>query len=137
MILLSFLLLLGLGEHQSKSQLNITVNNIKNPEGQLIIALFDSKEDFLNKPFKSQTIEVNNNSANIKFENLPDGHYSVSIIYDRNENGELDKNFFGIPTEGFGFSKKSMGAFGPPSYNDTKIEVMNDDVSITIPLKYM
>ena len=57
-------------------------------------------------------------------------------IYDENKNGELDKNFFGIPTEGFGFSKKSMGAFGPPSYNDTKIK-MDSDEAITIPLKYM
>ncbi|UII33294.1 DUF2141 domain-containing protein [Fulvivirga ulvae] len=134
-ILFSLLLIFGHAQ-QGSYELNVTVENIKEPKGQLIIAIFNSKENFLEKPFKSQTVAVSQNSKNIKFTDLPQGHYSVSIIYDKNENGELDKNFFGIPTEGFGFSKKSMGAFGPPSYNDTKIKVDSDE-AITIPLKYM
>lgn len=134
-ILLSLLLIFGYAQ-QGAYELNVTVENIKEPKGQLIIAIFNSKEDFLEKPFKSQTVAVSQNSENIKFTDLPQGHYSVSIIYDKNENRELDKNFFGIPTEGFGFSKKSMGAFGPPSYDDTKIK-MDSDEAITIPLKYM
>ncbi|MBL6446945.1 DUF2141 domain-containing protein [Fulvivirga sp. 29W222] len=133
-ILLSFLLLLGYS-NQSVNELNITVENIKDPKGQLIVAIFNSKENYLKKPFESQTIAVKHNNTSIKFKDLPQGQYSVSIIYDENNNGELDKNFFGIPTEGFGFSKKSMGTFGPPSYDDTKIE-LDGDVSITISLKY-
>ncbi|ELR68306.1 hypothetical protein C900_00533 [Fulvivirga imtechensis AK7] len=130
-------LLLSLHQPQADGILHITIENIKAPEGQLIVALFNSKESYLQDDFRSQIIEVTGVTKDVIFENLPSGYYSVSIIYDKNKNGILDKNFFGIPREGFGFSRKSLGAFGPPSYDDTKIKVDVGTESITIPLKYM
>ena len=122
---------------QSNHDLTVNITNIKEPQGQLIMAIFDSEDTFLEKPFQSKKIEVSGESQKVVFKNLPAGHYSVSIIYDENNNGELDKNMIGIPKEGFAFSRKSMGTFGPPSYDDTKVEVKDNDVSIDIPLKYM
>lgn len=130
-------LLLSLHQSQASGKLHITIENIKAPEGQLIVALFNSEESYLKADFRSQTIAIKSATYEVIFDELPKGSYSVSIIYDKNENGVLDKNFFGIPREGFGFSRKSLGTFGPPSYDDTKIEVNNDSESITIPLKYM
>lgn len=135
-VLLSMMGLFNTGM-QSTHKLSVSIENIKEPQGQLIIAIYNSKETFLEEPFQSQIIDVTDKTEDITFGNLPEGEYSVSVIYDKNKNGELDKNFFGIPTEGFGFSKKSMGTFGPPSYNDTKLKVKDGTASIAIPLKYM
>lgn len=126
--------------HQPNSgsgRLMITIENIKEPKGQLIVALFNSNETYLKKDFRSQKVDVRGESQEITFEQLPEGNYSVSIIYDKNRNGELDTNFMGIPTEGFGFSRKSMGTFGAPSYEATKVKINGDTLQLAIPLKYL
>jgi Uncharacterized protein conserved in bacteria (DUF2141) len=35
---------------------------------------------------------------------------------DENGNGVLDKNFFGVPVEGYGFSNDARGSMGPPAF---------------------
>ena len=49
---------------------------------------------------------------------LPPGEYALSIFYDRNDNGELDTNFIGIPREPVALSNNARPKFGPPKYED-------------------
>jgi uncharacterized protein (DUF2141 family) len=35
---------------------------------------------------------------------LEPGTYGITLVDDENKNGTLDKSFFGMPKEGFGFS---------------------------------
>jgi len=43
-------------------------------------------------------------SAQVAFTDLHDGVYAVSVFHDENENQKLDKDFVGIPKEGYGAS---------------------------------
>lgn len=119
---------------QTGSQISVTVKNIKSEEGQLLISLFDSKENFLNNAFKEMKIDSNKGEINVQFDNLPEGTYTVSIIHDINNNGSLDKNFMGIPNEPYGISKDGKSMFGPPSYDDAKFELANQNLALTISL---
>jgi uncharacterized protein (DUF2141 family) len=38
------------------------------------------------------------------------------VIHDVDDDGHLDKNILGIPTEGYGFSNHAMGKYGPPEW---------------------
>ena len=49
--------------------------------------------------------------------------YSFSFYHDVNSNKKLDKNFIGIPKEPYGFSNNQAGRFGPPNFEDSKIEL--------------
>lgn len=40
----------------------------------------------------------------VKFAQLPAGRYAVQVMHDANDNGKLDTNFVGMPTEAYGFS---------------------------------
>ena len=40
----------------------------------------------------------------VSFENIPAGSYAISVFYDLNNNGQLDKNFLSIPKEPYDFS---------------------------------
>ncbi|MEM6358516.1 MAG: DUF2141 domain-containing protein [Bacteroidota bacterium] len=114
----------------------VNIENIKSDEGVLIVALFDNEDDFLKKFYRNKIItleEVKNGP--VKFEKLPPGRYSVSVIHDQNKNGELDTNWAGIPKEPFGFSKKSFGNFGPPSFKDTCVDIKNEVTSTTVKMK--
>lgn len=97
--------------------------------GTLIVALFESKEDYLKKAVKSTTVQPDVKS--VTFDEVPKGRYAVSVVHDVNENGKLDTNWIGLPKEPFGFSNKSMGTFGPPSFNDTSFNV-DDDIAVTV-----
>ena len=59
-----------------------------------------------------------------------------SIGHDENENGELDKNIMGIPTEGFAFGNNSMGTFGPPPFEKAKITLGSNTEKQVINLRY-
>ncbi|MEO8590991.1 MAG: DUF2141 domain-containing protein [Flavobacteriales bacterium] len=44
------------------------------------------------------------------------GRYAIKAFHDVNDNGKLDTNWIGIPSEPYGFSNDAMGTFGPPSF---------------------
>jgi uncharacterized protein (DUF2141 family) len=106
--------------HEEKDKtgtLLILVKGFKNMEGQLMVGLFNSEGQFMSKtPYKGAIVKISANEELIRFENLPYGDYAVSVLHDINSNGEMDKNFLGIPTDGYGFSNNVMGKFGPPEW---------------------
>ena len=59
--------------------------------------------------------EVGTGTATYTFE-LPNGTYAIGIFIDANYNNEMDRNFFGVPKEQYGFSNDAKGSFGPPSF---------------------
>ena len=62
--------------------------------------------------------------------------YAIAVYHEVNGNGKLDKNFLGIPTEGYGFSNNARGTFGPPNFNDTAVSLDTETKLITIDLSY-
>lgn len=116
-------------------EIKVNIENVKSKKGVLIVALFNSEDNYLKKSYLNKVITLEDSKKPVVFENLPKGHYAVSVIHDENENGKLDTNWAGIPKEPFGFSKKSMGNFGPPSFNETSVEVSEGPVSTTVKMK--
>ena len=87
--------------------------------GQLIASVFDSEASFLKSPIDSMIVNAEPSGASVlHFELQPERHYAISVIYDENNNNELDTNLFGIPSEGVGTSNNPSTRFGPPNYED-------------------
>ncbi len=106
--------------------LTVTIKNFANTDGKARVTLFDSEANFLNKG-KMQILDIADKSQlQVTFENVANGTYTLSIIHDENNNGELDTAIFGIPTEDYGFSNNAKGKFGPPAYKDCTFEVSGD-----------
>ncbi len=52
------------------------------------------------------------------------GRYSIIILDDENKNNDLDKNWLGIPTEGFGFSKNVKPTLlGAPDFEKCVLDI--------------
>jgi uncharacterized protein (DUF2141 family) len=121
-----------------ENTLSITFKNIKPAEGQLMVALCNSAENFEQRvnPYKDKLVPVTGSSVTVTFTGLPAGEYGVKTIHDKNSNTKMDTNLVGIPTEGFGFSNDVMGSMGPPKFKAAKFSV-NGDKNISITLKYM
>ncbi len=106
----------------------------KKKTGRMFIAVYDKKEDFLGSHMTAKKITDCNSSGSTLVEiELQHGIYGISVFQDLNENGELDKNWFGIPTEPYGFSNNAKGSFGPPDFEDCSFE-FSEDMEINIKL---
>ena len=117
-------------------EIKLTIENVKDEVGTLWVALYNSEDQFMKTRFQSLKLTPQKGQVVGVFQDVPPGIYAVSVIHDTNNNRELDKNAFGIPKEGFGFSNNAMGTFGPPDFKDTSFEYP-DKKEIVIKLKYM
>ena len=119
---------------QEGNRIIVNVDNIKSTEGTVRVAIFNSKKEFLNKPFLSQAKISTTGEMKFEFNEVPNGEYTLSSYQDVNENGELDKNFMGIPNEPYGISKEGKQMFGPPSYSEAMFTIVNTNARLTISL---
>jgi uncharacterized protein (DUF2141 family) len=121
----------------SQGSIEVTVRNIRETKGTVRVGLFNNDADFLKNAVDGKIVKANSAEVTVVFENLKPGDYAVSVIHDKNENGKLDKNFIGIPKEGFAFGNNAMNTFGPPDFNDAKVKVDGNRVKQVISVKYM
>ena len=74
--------------------------------------------------------------ARIVFDMLEPGDYAVVVIHDDNQNGKLDTGAFGIPKEGYGFSRNAKGRLGPPPFAAARFTLGSTPEVLTITLNY-
>lgn len=51
------------------------------------------------------------------------GRYAVALMHDLDGDGVMDKNFLGIPTEGYGFSRDAPTGFRGPAFEAAAFDV--------------
>jgi uncharacterized protein (DUF2141 family) len=108
--------------------LTIQVEGLRNPKGKVQCYLYNYAEAHLNieKAYKSFRLEVKGDIAKIKLEDIPNGEYSLGLFHDENEDAICNLNFFGIPVEGYGFSRNYRVMFRAPKFEETNFRVDGD-----------
>jgi len=82
-------------------------------------------------------VAIEADRATCLFENVAAGTYAVAVMHDANQNGKVDKNFLGMPTEGYGVSNNRTYAFKPPRWHESKFTVApGESVSLAVTLRY-
>jgi uncharacterized protein (DUF2141 family) len=76
------------------------------------------------------------NSQATQIFQVPPGRYAAVVIHDENSNMKLDRNFLGIPKEGFGFSNNPRVIFSAPSFQAAEVPVTCPSSEIQIRLVY-
>ncbi|OXG08426.1 uncharacterized protein (DUF2141 family) [Flavobacterium araucananum] len=109
-----------------KVNLTVSVSGLKNNTGIVKVGLYNSDQTFLNTTYKSVVSEIKNNQATVTFIGIPAGEYAISTYHDENNNGKLDKNMMGIPSEDYAASNNAKGFMGPPAYKDAKFVIDKD-----------
>jgi len=117
-----------------QATLTIDVIGAISNQGQVILSVFDSEQSHLKIPKLTQTAPVTaGGQTQFVIPDLDLGIYSISVIHDENENGALDTNFLGIPSELVGSSNNVKSLFGPPSFKESAFELSVSE-KITIKL---
>lgn len=114
-------------------KLTVTISGLKNNTGTVKVGLYNSEGTFLKTTYKKLASEIKKNEAVVTFDNLPAGEYAISTYHDENNNGTLDKNMMGIPSEDYAASNNAKGFMGPPSYKDAKFVIdKNSKIEIVL-----
>lgn len=132
----AFLATLLLATPSLAADLAVTVTNIRNDRGRIMVAVC-TQETFL-KPGCPYTASApaQAGQVTITVRGVRPGTYAVQAFQDENGNEEVDRNFFGLPEEGIGFSNDAPIRFGPPSYADAAITVAEGGSRTALRLRY-
>ena len=129
------------GQTNARSKLTVRVTGARNATGAIRAVLYQDADGFPENPSKvyrreQAAIDPQTLSADIVFDDIPQGTYAVAVFHDENMNGKLDKNFVGAPKEGYGASNNPKKRMGPPSFEEAKLSVNDAEHSIQIKLIY-
>jgi uncharacterized protein (DUF2141 family) len=108
--------------------LRIHVDGFRNTTGNLGTVLFVSSDGWpedLSKSFRHgpAPIDPATRTAVAEWTDLPPGDYGVAAIHDENSNHKLDRNFLGIPKEGFGFANNPHVGLSAPAFREALVHV--------------
>jgi uncharacterized protein (DUF2141 family) len=120
----------------SAADLTVTISDIRAPKGSIGVALFNSEGAWQEQaqPLAGQRIAATGDKVSVRFTGLPPGTYAVQVMHDENDNGKLDTNLLGIPSEGFGFSGNST-AMRRAHFDEARFTVGSEDTTIVIHLR--
>ena len=121
--------------HAGAATLTIEVSDVKAAAGNLMVAVFNSPDDFLKKPANSGSVAAALAGNIVRFQDLPEGDYAFAIYHDANGNGKMDTNLMGIPTEDYAFSNNAIGKMGPPDYTKAKFALPAAGATLRVTLK--
>jgi|688.fasta_scaffold1332539_1 uncharacterized protein (DUF2141 family) len=113
---------------QSNAVIELSLTNQHSSAGKIYVAIYNSEQSFgiPEKAYLTDIIEAKKPFlASIE---LKSGNYAIAVYQDINNNGKLDKNWVGIPTEPYGFSKDPLIRFGPPLYEDCQLHIQGKNI---------
>ncbi len=114
------------GQSKQAGNIEIRITGLRNTKGKVSVNLFNGKDGFPDDPLKSfgwKTVKIVPDTVVIVFEDLPFGNYAVSVLHDENSDGKMEKNFFGIPKEGFAFSNNCTPKMMSPSFGEAMVSL--------------
>lgn len=118
----------------------VEVHGLQNQSGRCRLALYQNAKGF-NQPksaWAKQTLDLPEQGPviwRVELEDTPESQtlldsptrWAVSAHHDQNNNDQLDKNAFGIPTEPYGFSNNPKRGFGPPKFDEACFSIGSDE----------
>ena len=120
------------------SNLTVQIDNVESTSGVIWVGVYDSADNFLNKDKAIlKRIEIRHPGVvSLRISDLLYGKdYAVAVLHDLNNNGDLDRNFFGIPTEPFAFSGTIHSSWRAPRFDEVKFRLVRYEQTVYLHLK--
>jgi uncharacterized protein (DUF2141 family) len=118
----------------------VRVKGLRNTKGVIQLAVFTSQENynndiaFFNKTYSKANTE---NGELIVSISLKTGIFGIAVFDDEDANVRLNKNFLGIPTEGFGFSNYESKGIGSPDFKDFSFYAGKGKTIVIVKMRYL
>jgi len=124
---------------RTENRLRVHVLGLRNDHGDIRCSLFSSAEDFPNNGdlmAKTTTAPIVGRTATCEFTGIAPGVYAVVLFHDENGDGKFNRNWIGLPEEGYGFSNDAPAHFHPPRFDDASFSFAGGTLEIPVNIRY-
>ncbi len=123
---------------QPSAQITIKVTDLRNHRGQLVFGIFSAADGFPTVKDKSINWQIKPaNADSVTFTaHLTPGKYAASVLHDENSNGKMDRNFAGVPEEGYGVTNNPKPSFRAATFKEATFDLPPQGASLVISIQY-
>lgn len=123
---------------ESPSTVLVEVSGFKNTRGTLNCRLFAKAADFPDvEGIFTVRVPIAGPNTSCSFSNIEPGTYAIAVVHDENGNGKLDKNFVGVPSEGYGVSNNKTYALSAPKWGESIFTLgVTESKALQVKLRY-
>ena len=131
-------LLLLAGAAAPTAELEVKIERLRNDRGLLHLCVTREPAHFpdCGKDPRALKHSIAGAGGPVRFTGLAPGGYALSIFHDENRNGRLD-TLLGIPREGFGFSRNPVVRFGPPRFDQVRLNLGGGITRHSVRMQYL
>jgi uncharacterized protein (DUF2141 family) len=138
--LLALLMLPGIAFAKAPptTTLTVTIKKVKDAKGTVRVGLFSLKDRWpvVKDASLGANAKARKGTLKVSISGVKAGTWAVALFHDEDDDGEIDKSFIGIPTEGYGFSRDASATFGPPDFEDAAFKVADKPVHQAVTMVY-
>ena len=105
---------------QQGNSISVAVSGLRNNTGDVRCGLFNSAATFPKRgqQYKGVEAPIANQQATCTFTDVPPGTYAVALFHAEQGQTEMRTGMFGMPLDGYGFSRNAKIGMGPPAFSD-------------------
>lgn len=137
-LLLSNLSVAAVPPKAPTGELDVQVEQLRNARGVIHACLTRDPRNFPDCSHDPTALKrtVPAGTPSLRFTGVAPGRYALTVVHDENSNNRFDKTF-GIPREGFGFSRNPVVKTRAPRFGDVAIDIAPGVARQTIRLQYV
>lgn len=110
---------------------------LRNDKGSVSCSLFNDSGAYpRGDELREVWVPIHGDAAMCVFTGIPAGKYAVVVYHDENSNRHFDQNAFGMPLEGYGFSKNAAPLFDAPSFAAASFDYDGQHLYTVINIRY-
>ena len=120
------------------SMLTVRVVDLRNRKGQVRLGVFDRARGFpteRNGALLWQSAPAGGENCSFAVE-LPPGRYAVVVLHDENGNKKVDRNFVGVPKEGYGVTNNPKPAMRAATYREAAFDLPPEGAEVRVSIQY-
>lgn len=144
---LIFAILLGMADVPSsnadepaagEARLAVSVSDLRNGQGHLRLGVFDQADGFPRSRENAilwRSLPAANDVPTFEL-NLPPGRYAVVVLHDENDNKRHDRNWAGIPVEGYGVSNNPKPKRRAARFDEAVFTLPPEGATLNVSIQY-
>ena len=125
---------------QSPDEIVVRVSNLRSDAGNVVAELYpDDPANFLKGRARIERAfqpAVAQGTVDVCLTAPEPGTYAVAVYHDENANVKFDKNWIGLPVEGYGISNNPKIFLSAPAFDEAKFEAFDGLTVIDIKVSY-
>lgn len=137
-ILTALFMFICIVSHSVRAEtLTLKVGHLRSFKGNLMVYLWNNPDAYLMKNSADYRVIVDleksenapvSGAIQVTIDDLPSGVYAMMLYHDENRSYDFERNFVGIPMEGFAFGNNAQPKLGAPKFQEAAINLGQAEV---------